>query len=94
MSVFAIGQISNIKDEKKWLEYKSKVKATLDAYGAKVLFRGTKVDIFVKSSEFKEIVAIEFDSIELANSWFNSSEYQSIVSIREKGADVTLELYE
>lgn len=94
MAVYVVGQISNIKDQKRWEEYKSKVKATLENYDAKVLFRGRKNTSFVKSSDFIEIVTIEFSSLEVAKKWYESNEYQSIVSIREKGADVTIELYE
>jgi len=93
MSVYAIGQISNIKDQNKWNEYKQKVRLTLEAYNAKVLFRGEKIDSLINSSNYTEVVAIEFKSLQIAKEWFQSKSYQDIVAIRQQGADVTLELY-
>ena len=94
MSVYAIGQIKKIKDKKSWEEYKKRVKLTLENYNAKVLFRGEKADSFVETTDFSEIVVIEFESKQIAKAWFESEAYQSIVPLRQKGAEVTLELYE
>lgn len=94
MPTYVIGQIQKIKNKKKWLEYKQKVKHTLEAYNAKLLFRGSKCENFVGNNKSKEIVAIEFESNEVAKSWFESPEYQSIIPIRQEGADITLEIYE
>ena len=59
-----------------------------------VLFRGNKSESIIGSSEYTEVVSIEFDFIETAKEWFQSEQYQSIISIRKEAADVTLELYE
>ncbi|XPV70444.1 MAG: DUF1330 domain-containing protein [Halarcobacter sp.] len=93
MAVYVIGQIC-IKNMEKWLEYKNKVKNTLEPYGAKILLRGTKTESFVGTTKYPEVVAIEFETLEKAKQWYNSNEYQSIVSIRQKGADITLHVYE
>jgi uncharacterized protein (DUF1330 family) len=93
MPVYVIGQISKIKDMDKWLDYKSKVKDTIELYRGKVLFRGQKCDSFIGQSDFVEIVTLEFESLEIAKKWYESEEYQAIASIREKGAEVTLEVY-
>ncbi len=94
MAVYLLGQISGIKDEKKWFEYKSKVGETLQSFGAKLLFRGNKTKSLINSSTTIEIVSIEFESKDLVDKWFESESYQNLVSIREEGAEVTLELYE
>ncbi len=93
MGVFVIGQIK-IKDEKKWLEYKSKVQSTLEPYGAKILIRGSHIDSFVGTLEYPDVVIIEFETEQKAQEWYNSESYQSIVPIREKGADIILHLYQ
>lgn len=93
MSAYVIGQIK-IKDEEKWLEYKSKVQGTLEPYGAKVLVRGSQIDSFVGILEYPEVVIIEFESLQKAQEWYTSESYQSIVSIREKGADIILHVYQ
>ena len=93
MAVFVIGQIK-IKDEQKWLEYKGKVQNTLEPYGAKILVRGSQIDSFVGTLEYPDVVIIEFETQQKAQEWYNSDSYQSIVPIREKGADIILHLYQ
>ncbi len=93
MAVFVVGQIK-IKNQVKWDEYKSKVGDTLKPYGAKILFRGSQSEAFVGELNYPDIVAIEFDSKEVAKAWYNSKEYQSIVATRQKGADIILHMYE
>ena len=90
---FVIGQI-RIIDQEKWNDYKSKVQSTLEPYGGKVLLRGTCVDSLVGTTDYPDVVAIEFESIEKAKEWHNSAAYQSIVPIREKGAEILLQVYE
>ncbi|CUV65307.1 conserved hypothetical protein [Sulfurovum sp. enrichment culture clone C5] len=92
MSVYVVGQIK-ITDYEKWIEYKDQVQATLEPYGGKVLFRGSHIDAFVGEIQYPEIVAIEFKSDKMAKAWHNSKSYQSLVSIREKGAEIILHLY-
>lgn len=92
MSVYVVGQIK-ITNYEKWIEYKEQVQSTLEPYDGKVLFRGGHIDVFVGEVQYPEIVAIEFESSDLAKQWFESKEYQSLVAIREKGADIILHLY-
>ncbi len=93
MGVFVIGQI-RVKDEEKWAEYKSKVQSTLEPYGAKILVRGSCIDSFVGTLEYPDVVIIEFETDKKAQEWYNSESYQSIVPIREKGADIILHMYQ
>jgi uncharacterized protein (DUF1330 family) len=92
MAVYVIGQIK-IKNQDKWNEYKNQVSNTLIPYGGKVLFRGTHIDSFVGTTEYPDVVAIEFESVDIAKQWYESKEYQSLVEIREKGADIILHVY-
>ncbi|WP_295053737.1 DUF1330 domain-containing protein [Sulfuricurvum sp.] len=92
MNVYVIGQI-RITDQEKWNDYKSQVQSTLEPYGGKVLLRGTCIDAFVGTTDYPDVVAIEFDSVEKAKEWYYSSAYQSLVPIREKGAEIILHVY-
>ena len=92
MSVYVIGQIK-IKNQDKWNEYKNQVADTLIPYGGKVLFRGTQIDSFVGVTEYSDVVAIEFGTADIAKQWYKSKEYQSLVEVREKGADIILHVY-
>ncbi|QOG12797.1 DUF1330 domain-containing protein [Arcobacter sp. FWKO B] len=92
MAVYVIGQIK-IKNQDKWQEYKNQVADTLIPYGGKVLFRGTQIDSFVGVTEYPDVVAIEFGTADIAKQWYQSKEYQSLVEVREKGADIILHVY-
>ncbi len=92
MAVYVIGQIK-IKNQDKWQEYKNQVADTLMPYGGKVLFRGSQIDSFVGATVYPDVVAIEFDTADIARQWYESKEYQSLVEIREKGADIILHVY-
>lgn len=92
MSVYVIGQIK-IKNQDKWQEYKNQVADTLIPYGGKVLFRGSQIDSFVGVTEYPDVVAIEFGTADIAKQWYQSKEYQSLVEVREKGADIILHVY-
>lgn len=93
MSVYVIGQI-RITDQEKWNDYKSQVRSTLEPYGGKVLLRGSKTDSFVGETSYPDVVAIEFDSAEKAKKWYYSAAYQRLVPIREKGAEIILNIYQ
>jgi uncharacterized protein (DUF1330 family) len=92
MSVYVIGQIK-IKDVNRWQEYKTQVQNTLIPFGGKVLLRGNKLDSFVGTTDYPEVVVIEFDSQEVAKQWYESENYQKLISTREKGADIILHVY-
>lgn len=92
MSVYVIGQIK-IKNYDKWTQYKDKVIDTLKPYEAKILLRGSQIDSFVGTTEYPDIVVIEFDSSERAKQWHESDAYQSLVETRENGADIILHVY-
>ena len=78
-------------------EFTPKNKEMLQAYSAKAAstiteFQGEfliKAPILALGSvanyEYKAIIA--FPTVELANSWFNSEQYQSLISIREQAME-------
>lgn len=92
MSVYVVGQIK-IKDQIVWEAYKDQVGDTLKPYGGHVLFRAQATNSFIGECEYPEIVAIEFDSIDLAKAWYGGEEYQKIAPLRKQSADVILCIY-
>ena len=68
--------------------------ATIKQYGGEVIFRGTQARAFSGELPYERVVVLQFDNLESANRWHDSPEYQALLPIREKGADVTLVLYE
>jgi uncharacterized protein (DUF1330 family) len=93
MAAHVIGLI-RLKDEVAWREYVSQVGATIAQYGGEVLFRGITDSVFAGNHPHDLSVALRFADIVAAKRWLDSPEYQRIVPIRDKGADVTLTVYE
>jgi uncharacterized protein (DUF1330 family) len=93
MTTYVIGQI-RVKDQQAWQNYASRVGDVIARYGGTVLFRGRSDSILSGGGAPDLIVAIRFDNAELARRWHDSEDYQALVPIREKGAEVNLVIYE
>ena len=93
MSAFCIGQI-RVRNAEAWEQYRQRVGATIKQYGGEVLFRGTEARAISGELPHERVVVLQFDNLDSANRWHDSPEYQALLPIREKAADVTLVLYE
>jgi uncharacterized protein (DUF1330 family) len=88
-AAYVIGHIT-VKNPEKWAEYRNKVPATLAEWGAEVVFRGKKVDVFSGVHEHIDTVVIRFPNVVAARNWYNSSAYQALIPLREQAADMVL----
>ena len=93
MPAFCIGQI-RVRNTEAWEQYRQRVGATIEQYGGEVMFRGTQARVLGGELPYERVVVLQFDNLESANRWHDSPEYQALLPIREKGADITLVLYE
>ena len=95
MAAYYVGTI-RVTDARAWEDYVSQVGATISQYGGSVIFRGSGAGV-AQMSELgsdRRIVALQFDSLEAAKRWHDSSEYQRLVPLRDAGAVVELLLYQ
>ena len=90
---YVVGQIS-VKDERKWVEYRGQVAATIVPWGGEIVFRGKKASDFAKENSHTDIVVIRFPSIEAARSWEASPAYHGIIPLRQEAAEVVLTAYQ
>jgi uncharacterized protein (DUF1330 family) len=90
---YVVGQIT-VKDPGKWDEYRARVPQTLASWGAEIVFRGTQVAALARENPHPEIVVVRFPDIGALNNWFTSPAYQSLIALRELGADVVLTSYQ
>ena len=93
MAAICVGHI-RVKDPEVWEQYRSRVGATIAGHGGELLFRGQRRECFAGESSGDRVVAIRFADLASARRWHGSPEYQALVGLRERGADVTLELFE
>ena len=92
-NAYIIGHIT-VKDQKKWSEYRNKVPATLDPWGAKVILRGKLFSVLSGNHMHTDTVIIRFTNIGALNNWYSSPEYQLLIPLRQEAAEVDLLSYE
>jgi uncharacterized protein (DUF1330 family) len=92
-SAYVIGHI-RIKDTAKWDSYRSRVPATLEPWGAELVFRGTQAAIFAGAHAHPDVVVIRFPNRQAADDWHASAAYQALVPLRQQAADVVLLAYD
>lgn len=88
-----IGHIT-IKDAEKWAAYRSQVPATLEPWGAELVFRGQRVAVLAGEHPHSDVVVIRFPSREAIAGWHSSAAYQALIPLRQQAADVVLLSYE
>lgn len=93
MAAYCVGQI-RVKDAGTWEDYRSRVGATIAQYGGEVLFRGVTRKAFSGADDHDTVVALRFPDVNAAKRWHESPEYQALIPVRDRGAEVTLVLYE
>lgn len=90
---YLIGHIT-VKDPEKWSEYRSKVPATLEPWGGDLVFRGSLTTVLAGRHSHGDTVVIRFPDIASLTGWYSSSQYQSLLPIREAAADMDLLSFE
>ena len=89
---YLIGHIT-IKDPEKWVEYKSRVPATLALHGGEVVFRGTVDAVLAGSHPHTDTVVIRFPDCQSLHAWHDSAAYQALIPLRTVASDGTLIAY-
>jgi uncharacterized protein (DUF1330 family) len=83
-----------VKNPEKWIEYRNQVPATLEPWGAEIVFRGKRVATFSGDYPYDDIVVIRFPSKEAVESWHSSPAYQALLPLRQQAAEMLLLAYE
>jgi len=63
-------------------EYREKVLGTIEAFGGRFLVRSSDPKLLEGDQPNGRVVVIEFDSVDRAMAWYNSTEYQKILPLR------------
>jgi uncharacterized protein (DUF1330 family) len=66
--------------------YSARVTSTFEPFGGRYVVRGGKIASLEGEAPRGRVVMIEFDSMETAQAWYNSPEYQQIRPIRHQAA--------
>jgi uncharacterized protein (DUF1330 family) len=90
---YVIGHIT-VKDPEKWMEYRTKVPATLAPWGGEVILRGRRVAVLTGEHQHLDIVVIRFPDVAGAAGWYASPAYRALIPLREEAAEMVLISYE
>jgi uncharacterized protein (DUF1330 family) len=93
MPAYLVGTI-RVTDAAHWDRYVERVGDTFAPFGGRVLFRGAPVAALNGRAHGERIVVAEFPDVAMARRWHESPEYQSLIALRDAGAEVVLTLYE
>ncbi|MEW8030019.1 MAG: DUF1330 domain-containing protein [Candidatus Thiodiazotropha sp.] len=92
-NAYIIGHIT-VHDSDKWLEYRSKVPATLETWGGELVFRGKLSSVLSGSHNHSDTVVIRFSDLKALTGWHASPEYQSLIPLRQEAAEMDLLVFE
>jgi uncharacterized protein (DUF1330 family) len=81
--VYLIAEVT-VLNEKLYSEYAAKAKGIVEKYGGRYLVRGGKAVPLEGGWNPQRIIVMEFPSIEEAQAWYTSEEYNAITPLREQ----------
>jgi len=82
MSAYVVVDLE-VLDKEKFEEYKQLVPGTIQMYGGRYVVRGGNVETLEGSWHPRRFVVVEFDSIEKAKAWYESTDYAKPKEIRQ-----------
>lgn len=83
MPAYVIVDIT-VTDPEGYAEYRNQSAATVAAYGGRYLVRGGAVTQLEGDWLPSRFVVLEFESVERAQQWWSSPEYEAIKPIRQR----------
>ena len=93
MAAYLVGHIT-IKDASQWDIYMEGVGKSLLPYSAELIFRGKLSKVLTGEHSRQNTVVIKFSAQATLQDWYNSKEYQALLPIRDRAADVTIISYD
>ncbi len=92
MAAFFVANVK-LKDPIKFQEYAQKAGKTIAAHGGEPVLRGKLDTVLAGSAEHEAVGIVKFPHAEALAAWFNSSEYQAIIPLRDEAADICIVTY-
>ena len=94
MPAYMISQVT-VTDKPKFDSYIAKTRSVAAKFGGKPVAIGTSPKMLNGESDGHQMVfVIEFDSMDVLDSWHSSDECQALIPLREEGSDQHMVAYE
>jgi len=84
MAAYLVVDIADIRDERRYVQYKAEVSPGLAAAGGTYLARGGAIEVLEGDWRPNRIVLVRFDSGAAARRWWESSDYASLRRLRQE----------
>lgn len=79
---------ATVKDPDKLKQYGAAASEIVRAHGGEFVTRAQVTDVLVGSHDHKVCVLIKFPDGAALKAWYNSPDYQALVPLRDKAADM------
>ena len=94
MPAYMISQVT-VTNKEKFESYLANTRSLAAKYGARPIAIGTQPKMLNGDGDGHQMVfVIEFETMGMLDSWFNSDEYQALIALREEGSDQRMVAYE
>src|SRR3972149_5321574 len=84
----------NVLDPAGYEDYKRLAPPSIDANGGKCLARGGQIEVLEGDWAPSRLVILQFDNLEQARKWLNSSEYSAARELRHRTATTNMVVIE
>lgn len=86
MSAFLIGRMT-ITNPEAYGRYRQRTPAIIAQYGGRFVSRGGTKLVLEGPADARRVVVVEFPSLQQAQAFYNSPEYQAAIALRSGAAD-------
>ncbi len=93
MSAYMIVRV-NVTDMEQYSEYMKLTPDILKKYGGKFVVRGGEKVVLEGPEITDRLVMVKFDSVEAAQKFYNSEEYQAAIEVRKDAATASFVVVE
>lgn len=83
-----------VTDPNGYEAYRSRTRATIEAFGGRFLARGGAVEVREGAYRPERVILLEFPNMAAARGWYDSSAYQEIIPHRLSTARTDLMLFD
>ena len=86
MAAYVISEVQ-IRNPELFAQYRALAQPTIGRYGGRYLVRGGAVEAVEGEWAPKQLIIVEFPSMEKAKEWYRSPEYTEALKVREHALD-------
>ncbi|MCK0166756.1 DUF1330 domain-containing protein [Jannaschia sp. S6380] len=92
MTAFLVANVT-VRNAEQMEAYAVAAGPTLEAYGGELILDGQLSETLSGSWDAPGVALVRFPSVEAAQIWYNSPEYQALAPLRTSAADMDIALF-